>query len=160
MFLNAITLKNIQTRLIEERIFWDDVEVRAVYWTPRVAMARFVFNGDDVVSFLQLEEGDFVADLLCDSIRVREFYRFEDIYAGLEAGDEIESILKVWPAQIENNVVLMRKAEDVKTMLEEQIEFFGHHNYPYQEAPVKNTVSESSLKRLAAAFGGKLRKGK
>lgn len=112
MFLNAITLKNIQARLNEKCIFMDEVEIRAVHWSRDIVLVRYVFNGDDVVSYIDLPEGDFVADALSEAIRCQDFYRFSDLAAGFEKDDSAEAILKVWPIAVEvSNVFLIKPAE-------------------------------------------------
>lgn len=112
MFLNALTVKNIQARLDEKCVFIDDVVIRAVYWSRDTVLVRYVFNGDDVVSYIDLPEGDFVADALSQAISIRDFYRFADLAAGLEKDESAEAILKVWPIAVEvSNVFLIKPAE-------------------------------------------------
>lgn len=105
MFLNEATIKNTQARLNELRIFLDDVVVRAIYWERKIALVRYVFNGEDVVSYIVMKEGDFVADALSEAIRCSDYYKFTDIEKGYEKDDSVDFILRVWPMKVADNVV-------------------------------------------------------
>lgn len=148
MLLSEITIKNIQTRLTEKCIFLDDVVVKAVWSARGTTLVRYVFNGDDLVSVLELQDGEYVADFLSGAIAARDYYRFEDIAKGLEKDDVVELILKAWPINInQTNVVLIKPA--VIEPQEEDDDFTqpNFENEPVNLSPLANKFNVTRRKR-------------
>jgi len=138
MLLSEMTIKNIQKRLTEKCIFLDDVVVKAVWSARGTTLVRYVFNGDDLVSVLESQEGEFVADLLSGAIATRDYYRFEDIAQGFEKEDSIDLILKVWPIQVEATNVFLIKPESLEPEEEEEEDFTqpNFENEPVNLSPL------------------------
>lgn len=102
MFLSKETNANIQARLNESTFFPNEILIVDVWSTPKLIIAKVIYEEKETIATMVAQEGDFLGDLIYDCIANEMFYLMEDIRNGFEVGEEIDQIEKLWPVKVKN----------------------------------------------------------
>lgn len=141
MLLSKETVANIQAKIEKSNFSVKEIGVNAIYSSSKLTVARYTLDGEEVVSQLHPQPNVNLADLIIDAAAFSDYYRLSEVYSGLEKDEVAEFVLKQWPGENTENVLIFNSKEKVP---------FGRDSVPSQE----------KMNQLAERFNGKKFRGR